>query len=100
MNKTKFDGDIDRAAENLKRLNGEKLPVRIFGILDHVSKSGMMRKISLFYVKENEPICICREVKVSGAGMDMGFHLAYNVYMAAYGDAGHAYQENFQFHWI
>jgi hypothetical protein len=99
MKQTKFDDAIDRAVENLKRLNGEVLPVSIFGVLDHVSNSGMMRKISLFYIKENEPICICREVKVSGAGMDMGFHLAYNVYMAAYGK-DHPYQDNFRFHWM
>ena len=100
---SKFNDSVIGAASNLERLNGIKekaiFPVVLFGVLDHVSKSGMLRKISLFYMKENYPVCICREVKVSGAGMDMGFHLAYEVYMEAYGKI-RPYQDNFEFHWM
>ena len=57
--------------------------------LDHVSKSGMMREISLYIVYKRELVCINWRasqiigwnqgkhggIKVSGCGMDMGFHL-------------------------
>ena len=95
----KKDDDVERGAENLKRLNGDKRPVKIYAVLDHVSRSGMLRKISLFIVKENEPICILRESKVTGCGMDMGFHLAYQVYCQTYGFDSN-YQKNLEFHWM
>ena len=99
MKGKRYFDDYAGVAENLKRLNGEKLPVELYAVLDHVSKSGMYRRISIFYIKENTPICICREAGISGCGMDMGFSLAYDIYMEAYGK-DHAYQENLKFHWM
>jgi len=76
-----------------KDIELKKLPkdTRIYTILRSVSSSGMMRTIDMFYIKDNRP---CRIVyttnkvfhlgkwdskksgfRVSGCGMDMGFHL-------------------------
>lgn len=65
----------------------------IHTILRHVSKSGMMRHIDLCVICDNIPRCISHSaavamgytqsesgaIKVSGCGMDMGFHLVYNL---------------------
>ena len=59
---------------------------------EHVSRSGMMHHISLYVIRENEPInityraaaaldyCLAdRGLKVGGYGMDMGFAVVYNL---------------------
>lgn len=67
----------------------------VYTILRHVSRSGMQRSIGLVYVKDNVPSdwitgqvakvlgwALDRDrygVKVSGCGMDMGFHLVYSL---------------------
>ena len=62
-------------------------------ILRHVSKSGMMRHISMVVVKDDRAIDITYlsalvmtekraddgGIKASGGGMDMGFNLVYNL---------------------
>uniref|UniRef100_A0AAT9JB09 ORF22 n=1 Tax=Nitrosopumilaceae spindle-shaped virus TaxID=3065433 RepID=A0AAT9JB09_9VIRU len=75
----------------------ERLPkgTKIYTILRRVSSSGMSRVIDMFYVKDGHPIIIHFETdkvfqkryndsntqgyKVSGCGMDMGFHLVNNL---------------------
>ena len=69
---------------------------KVYTILRHVSASGMSRNISLVVAREGEIIDITyyaahalgdkvseskghRVIKVNGAGMDMGFHLVYNL---------------------
>ena len=61
--------------------------------LKHVSRSGMYRVIDLLVMKNNQPLCISYSAsillegydsrwngcKASGCGMDMGFHLVYNL---------------------
>lgn len=62
----------------------------IFCVLRHVSKSGMQRAISLFYVKDNDLVNLDYSVQkicnykfnklhggltVRGCGMDMGYHI-------------------------
>jgi hypothetical protein len=63
----------------------------LYTILRHVSRSGMLRHISLFSFKSGEPLQLdylaARAlgwslakgdgIKIDGAGMDMGFHLVY-----------------------
>lgn len=65
----------------------------IYTKLNHVSQSGMFRVISLYVMVDNEPINISyiaapllegwsdkhNGCKASGCGMDMGFHLVYNL---------------------
>jgi hypothetical protein len=65
----------------------------IYTKMDHVSRSGMYRVISLYIIKNNELINISyyaskllegydnkhEGCKASGCGMDMGFHLVYNL---------------------
>jgi hypothetical protein len=65
----------------------------IYTKLNHVSRSGMYRVISLYVMKDNRPrriddlACDLLEgydyrhngCKASGCGMDMGFHLVYNL---------------------
>lgn len=76
---------------------------RVYCILRHVSKSGMMREISLFVVPPGgsvmQPISWSaarvtggklvdryghRAIRVGGCGMDMGFHLVYSLSSVLY----------------
>lgn len=69
---------------------------KVYTILRHVSASGMSRDISLVIAQADEIIDITyyaaqalgdnpieskghRVIRVSGCGMDMGFHLVYNL---------------------
>lgn len=93
--------------------------VRIYTVLNYVSSSGMTRYISAFvpvikyeeyyddkgYVQRRpeqaDIICIARERKVSGCGMDMGFHLAYSMFMSVYGsDENTPYQQYLRHSWL
>lgn len=72
----------------------------VYTLLKHVSKSGMYRVIDLRVIKDNQPIRITTYVadllegydqkhegaKASGAGMDMGFHLVYNLSHRLFGN--------------
>lgn len=65
-----------------------------------VAKSGMSRKMKFFAVKDGEIINVTWRVatvlgdsvqhdgtiRVSGCGMDMGFHMVYNLSRTLYGD--------------
>ena len=71
----------------------------IYTVLRHVSRSGMMRHISLFVIRDNQPVCLDWQtaqllgwqlakgdgIKVGGCGMDMGFHLVYSLSAALFG---------------
>ena len=69
---------------------------KVYTILRHVSASGMSRSISLVIAQGNEIIDITyyvahalgdkvidskghRAIRVNGCGMDLGFHLVYNL---------------------
>ena len=92
----------DYFAESLK-IHGK---VNMLGVLDHVSASGMTRYISMYMpllTDDGKPtvVCIAREKKVTGCGMDMGFHLASNLLFDVYG----TYEEipclpKLDFHWL
>ena len=69
-------------------------------ILRHCSSSGMSRDISLYFKDMNITYYVAKAlkygvknsngfnaVKVSGCGMDMGFHLVYNLSCVLYGYA-------------
>lgn len=84
---------------------------RVFTVLDHVSSSGMERRISAFVpVISTRPdgkpyvdiVCLARELKVRGCGMDMGFHLAYSMFCRAYGcsNKDRPYQEYLHHEWL
>ena len=63
----------------------------VYTVLRHVSSSGMSRRIDLYVIRKNQPLCISHDAArvlgyslhndggliVSGAGMDMGFHVVY-----------------------
>lgn len=82
-------------AEAIERLRALLKPGdTVYTILRHVSRSGMSRSISVVMMGENGPNdvswAVARAglgtfdrkndgVKVSGCGMDMGFHLVYNL---------------------
>lgn len=65
----------------------------VYTLLRHVSKSGMMRRIDLYIIRDNEPRRISylvadalgykigekQGIVVSGCGMDMGYHLVNNL---------------------
>lgn len=80
--------------------------VRINTVLNHVSPSGMTRYISAYVPVIGDDgvpqvTCIARERKVEGCGMDMGFHLAYNLFMSVYGnDKSHPYQDYLGHSWM
>jgi hypothetical protein len=87
--------DRDYAKEHLLT-HYVKEGTKVYTILRHVSASGMSRDISLVIAQGDEIIDITyyashamggkvmeskghRVIKVSGCGMDMGFHLVYNL---------------------
>lgn len=87
----------EKAIEELKEVVKEG--DTIYTILRHVSKSGLTRDISLIVIKDNRPLCIDywasialdlplknNGIRVSGAGMDMGFALVYDLSYALYTD--------------
>jgi hypothetical protein len=73
----------------------------IYTILRHVSRSGMSRAISLYSIRENEPVYLAGyaakalgysmhrsydgALRVDGCGMDMGFHLVHSLSYAVHG---------------
>jgi hypothetical protein len=72
---------------------------QIYTLCRHVSQSGMFRLISCFVIIKNKPVCIdwyiedlglfkrhsMKEgLRVSGCGMDMGFHVVYSLSCAVY----------------
>jgi hypothetical protein len=71
----------------------------VYCLLRHVSSSGMVRSISLYTIKRNEPVfltgyvCVALGLKrdkydgatVHGCGMDMGFHLVQTLSYALHG---------------
>jgi len=71
----------------------------VYCILRHVSRSGMQRAISLLVIHDNQPYYLDHSVAellgsrvserwggivVNGCGMDMGFHLVYNLAVAVF----------------
>jgi hypothetical protein len=73
----------------------------VYTILRHCSRSGLSRSISLFVIKDNQPIeldywaakAIDYKIDrknggliVTGTGMDMGFHLVYSLSYAMFGN--------------
>ena len=64
----------------------------VYTNLKHTSKSGLTRDIQLMIIKDNEPLflnyyvskylgykIVNGGIRVSGGGMDMGFHLVYTL---------------------
>ena len=66
----------------------------VYTVLRHVSRSGMLRHIDVYTLKDNKPVWLTYWVsklldyklakydnglKVSGCGMDMGFHVVYSL---------------------
>lgn len=79
--------------------------ITLYTILKHVSTSGMMRHIDVIYIKDNQPINLnyyieklglfkraksyatknADSLRVSGCGMDMGYHVVYTLSAVLYG---------------
>ncbi len=87
------------AIETLKELC--KPGSKVYTVLRHVSRSGMMRAIDCYVIQDNEPRRITWSVakacgmtynrkhealSVGGCGMDMGFHVVYNLSHTLYRD--------------
>ena len=102
MKQSKYDEQLEFAGNQILKHFGKnpKKEVTIYTSLDHVSRSGMMRKVSAFIMVKNSPICIAREVKVTGCGMDMGFHLAYEIFHTVYKYGKPAYQQYLNHRWM
>jgi len=81
-------------AEAKERLDGLLVPGdTVWTKMVHCSKSGMSRVIDLYVMRDNEPVRISfpagillegydrnhEGAKAGGCGMDMGFHLVYNL---------------------
>lgn len=94
---TQKEGKRRLKEESLKRLHEILKPGdTVLTVLRHVSSSGMSRRIDLFTVKDNDIIFLSGyaahvlDIKLSpkgglvtgGCGMDMGFHLVYNLGLA------------------
>ena len=87
----------DRAKQQIDKAKADSGSgtVHIYTVLDHVSQSGMTRRISAFVPvmcddgrgnMHPDIVCVAREYKMGGCGMDMGFHLAYCMFLEAYPD--------------
>ena len=110
--------DMTQSEDGIKRLKDIFLRsieqsgrVRIYTVLDQRSSSGMSRHISAFVpviLKDSngkeypDMCCIARERYVLGCGMDMGFHLAYTLYLKSgiNDDNQHPYQACLQHSWL
>lgn len=84
--------DQEQARKNLEFLKPGDV---LFTNINHVSRSGMSREISVYFLKDQASTLLClnwsvaallglpqgkREgVKIGGCGMDMGFHLVYSL---------------------
>ena len=90
----------DEAIQNLRKWL--KRDERIYTVLRHRAASGMTRFIDLYYIKDNVPHRITwqaakalgwtydtkREaLKVTGCGMDMGFHAVFTLSSVLFRDA-------------
>ena len=74
---------------------------RVFTIVNSVSRSGMTRKINAYIMHNNEPICIARNHKLSGCGMDMCWDYAYRLFHLVYNDGKYnskVQYQNYRFH--
>ena len=92
--------DKEEAIETCKKYIGDS--DTIYGIVRHVSQSGMYRVIDLYVIRDNRPLRISYSAgillerydekhegaKAKGCGMDMIFHLVYNLSYALYGATG------------
>ena len=80
-------------SESLKYLHKMLKPgSKVFTVLRNVSRSGMSRRIDLYTIHGKETVYLSHAaavvmgdprptdgIKVGGCGMDMGFHLVYNL---------------------
>ena len=79
----------------------EKNNKTVYCVLKKVSSSGMYRHITFYTISDGEPITLDRDiirlglgdskddaVGVGGCGMDMGFHIVYNLSSTLYRDEG------------
>lgn len=89
----KQQADRDEAIVELRTLC--PMGTRVYTVLRHVSRSGMLRHIDVYVIHDNEPRWISSlihraqpghytqakdgSLKVTGCGMDMGFSVVYNL---------------------
>lgn len=80
--------------------------VRIYTFLHTVSQSGVTRYISAYVPLvvdgKAQLVCVAREKRCGGGGMDMGFNLAYNLFLSAYDidDKTRQYQDYLEHTWM
>ena len=83
-----------------KQIKGElkQAKYQVYTVLRHVSQSGMSRNIDCYVIIKNRPYCISFDVavilglgrakdgsiRVSGCGMDMGYHIVNSLSIALY----------------
>jgi hypothetical protein len=102
----KQQSEQQEARETLRQMFGDNDRKTVYTILRHVSSSGMSRDISLKTLDHDGTLrditylaCIAmgdkpkdkngsRVVRVNGCGMDMGFHVVYNLSYSLYRDVG------------
>lgn len=83
--------EIEKSKKRLKELL-PKVKYTIYTNVRYVSRNGMYRHINCFVIIDNEPLNINWEVArvlglplkndgvaISGCGMDIGFHIVYNL---------------------
>jgi hypothetical protein len=92
---------MEQRAEALERLRalGIKPGDTLYTVIKHRARSGMLRVLDVYYIKDNEPLRITwaaahaagysyderhEGARMHGTGMDMGFALVYAVSHALY----------------
>jgi hypothetical protein len=108
--KAQAQADKELARMKLREMFAEQEKPKVYTILRHCSQSGMSRDISLKTIQDGEMIDITyyvakalgdtlkerngqRAIRVSGCGMDMGYHLVHCLSTVLYfgqDDAGYA----------
>jgi len=100
--KTQLALDREIARMRLREIFAGQTDPKVYTILRHVSSSGLSKDISLKTVEDGQLIDITwtsalalgdkvndrngqRAIRVSGGGMDLGYHLVHNLSMTLYG---------------
>ena len=100
--KTQLAVDRELARMRLREIFAGQTDPRVYTILRYVSSSGLSKDISLKTVEDGQLIDITwtsalalgdkvndrngqRAIRVSGGGMDLGYHLVHNLSMTLYG---------------
>lgn len=84
-----MNAQLENGAVRLKEFYGENpKKIDIYVTTTSTARSNMSGVYSAFVIVGNEPVCLVRDYRVHGCGLDRTFELAYNLFTSAYGYNG------------